>query len=332
MVLDVTRRCNLRCQMCQTWRRQAEHELTPSEIEQLLGSMPQLVWLDVTGGEPFVRRDIEQVLTAAATAPPALAMLHFQTNGWQTERIASLTAKLRRAKTDLDLIVTVSVDGPANIHDAMRGRVGSYTRAIATANALAEIPGVDVHIGTTVTAANAEHVSALGTRLQDELASYDPRRWHLNLAQTSEHFYGEVQADQNTTVDNGSEIVRAHLARRGLPRSLVEAMETAYLINLQAIRGGTSQIPCQALRSTAFVAPEGDVFPCHIYDRPLGNVRQRPFAEIWNSQAVHQARADIKQLACGGCFSACEAYPALAGAPVRAATVTAQRLLRMIRS
>lgn len=329
VVLDVTRRCNLRCAMCRTWERARGEELEPAEIGAVLARLDRLRWLDVTGGEPFIRADIGEVLDAVAEHTPALELLHFQTNGWLTERVTEHTARLRE-RTAAALVVTVSIDGPAALHDEIRGRAGSFARAVATARALHAIAGVEVHVGTTITAKNADAMDATWAALQAELPGWSRARWHWNAMQISAHFYGNAGAAAlHVPVDR---LVRQHLRARGLPRTLVEAMETAYLVNLAHVAGGEpSGIGCQALRSTMFIAPEGGVFPCHIYDRPLGNVRERDVLEIWHDAATLQARRDIERLACGGCFSACEAYPALAGAPLPALAKTTTRGLRLLR-
>ncbi len=315
--------------MCRTWERAAASELTADEIGALVRDLPRLTWLDLTGGEPFVRADIEAVLHAVVHDAAALTVLHFQTNGWQTQRIEAIVRRLRSIARTIELIVTVSIDGPPAIHDRIRGRTGSCARAVATARALAAIDGVDVHVGTTVGSSNAHLLDDMHAWLKAELPGFDARRWHLNWLQRSQHFFGNADLAEPHAVPPGRAI-EDHLRRRGLPRSLVELMEAVYLVNLDAHRRGEpSGVPCQALRSTAFVSPEGDVYPCHVYDRPLGNVREAPFTEIWGAADTLAARRDIEALACGGCFSACEAYPALAGAPLRTAALTARRLARM---
>ena len=325
MVLDVTRRCNLRCRMCHTWRAPSEGELTLAEIERLLSSLPRLVWLDVTGGEPFVRRDVEAVLGAAIERPPALQVLHFQTNGWATERIVEATAAVRARRSGVELIVTVSIDGPPAVHDAMRGREGSFARALATLRGLWGLPGVETHVGTTITSDNAESVEQLGGLLLEAVPGFDARRWHWNWAQVSRHFYGNEHLRAGPRVPPG-ELLQRLRRRRGMPRGMVELMEQLYLLHLEFVqRGEPSGIPCQALRSTVFVSPEGVLYPCHLYDRPLGSLREHELAELWRSDAVAEARRDIEALACGGCFSACEAYPALAGAPVATVRQTVRR-------
>jgi radical SAM protein with 4Fe4S-binding SPASM domain len=331
VVLDLTRRCNLRCAMCRTWARPASRELSAAEIGRVLGSMRELCWLDLTGGEPFVRRDIGDVFAAVVDNVPRLAMLHFQTNGWLAPRVATQTRRLReRLHRGAELIVTVSIDGPAALHDEIRGKPGSYDRAIEAARALRGIDGVDVHIGTTLTARNHEAMNATWSALQRDIPGLARTHWHMNAMQTSAHFYGNASAHELRAPVAAP--LERHLVARGIPTTLAEAVESVYLLNVAFVqRGEPSKIGCQALRSTMFISPEGDVYPCHIYDRPLGNVRERDVLEIWASTAVADARRDIEALACGGCFSACEAYPAIAGAPLTTLRVTAKRAATLLR-
>jgi radical SAM protein with 4Fe4S-binding SPASM domain len=326
-VVDLTRRCNLRCRMCRTWEVPAGAELSAAELGALVRDMPRLCWLDLTGGEPTLRRDFCDVLSAIAREGRALHVLHFQTNGWSARRALEAARTWRAARPEVDLVITVSIDGPKAVHDRMRGREGSYERAIRTLRALRDEPGVDVHVGTTITADNVAEIDALGEQLARDVPGFDPSRWHVNVAHRSAHFFANAEVWSALAVD-GAEVVRRHVARRGIPRDLVALMEQVYLVNLAAVATGEpSGVPCQALRSTVFVSPEGEVYPCHLWDRPLGNVRRTPFAEIWRAAEVERARREVIELRCGGCFSACEAYPALAGAPLRAAVVTLRRAL-----
>lgn len=325
LVFDVTRRCNLRCSMCRTWTREKHDELSAVEIGSILAQLPRLTWLDVTGGEPFVRRDVEEILSSAITTPPALGMLHFQTNGWSPARIEAVTRRVRALREDVELIVTVSIDGPPTVHDEIRGREGSAIRALETLERLQRLSGVEVHVGTTVHDGNVAALEQLETVLESR--AFDLRRWHWNWLQTSAHFFDNAAMQPRSVPTR--DLLQRHQHRRGFPRTLVELMEAVYLINLEAVQSGEpSKVPCQALRSAAFISPEGTLYPCHIYDRPLGNLRTHTFTTLWDGADVALAREDIKALACGGCFSACEAYPALAGAPLKSAFVTASRLVR----
>jgi MoaA/NifB/PqqE/SkfB family radical SAM enzyme len=330
LVMDITRRCNLRCKMCSTWKTEAAHEITPAEVRHVLGQMPGLLWLDVTGGEPFLRRDAVELFAAVLDATPALRVLHFQTNGWFGDRAVEVAELVRTRRPELELIVTVSIDGPPETHDAVRGREGSFARALATFRTLRARPDCATYVGTTVTPFNADQVEALGELLQRELPDFRAGEWHWNWLQVSQHFFGNADLAKLPALQT-RDLVRRHVRRRGLPRNLVEIMELVFLTNLEFYRRGEpSGVVCQALRSAAFLSPEGTLYPCHVYDRPLGNVLEQPVGALWASAPVLQARREIEQLACGGCFTPCEAYPALAGAPAQTLRRTTTRALRLL--
>ncbi len=328
-VLELTRRCNLRCTMCHTWELEPHHELSIPEVRHILGQMPHLTWLDLTGGELFLRKDAVELIEAVCEVP-SLAVLHFPTNGWFTARIVEACERVRVLRPDIDLLITVSIDGPPALHDQIRGREGCFERAIETFVRLRSMDSLHVYVGTTITPGNADAIDALEATLQERIADFHADEWHWNWMQISEHFFHNGHLAQATRPAPGA-LVRRHIRRRGMPHNLVDAMELAFLVNLDFYqRGEPTGIVCQALRSTAFISPEGDLYPCHVYDRKLGNLRDRPLGEIWRSPEVLEARRDIEKLACGGCFTPCEAYPALAGAPVSTAVQTGRRALRLL--
>lgn len=330
VVVELTRRCNLRCSMCHTWELEPQHELSVAELRRILGQMPKLNWLDLTGGEIFLRKDAVQLIEAACEVP-SLGVLHFPTNGWFTARVVEAAERAHQLRPDLDVLITVSIDGPPALHDRIRGREGSFERAIETFLRLRSIDGVQVYLGTTITPDNSAAIDDLEGELRRRIADFSAAEWHWNWMQISEHFFHNQHLAQRARL-NGGELVRRHIRRRGMPHNLVEAMELGFLINLEFYRRGEpSGIVCQALRSTAFVSPEGDLYPCHVYNRPLGNLREQSLEKLWASKEVVGARRDIEKLACGGCFTPCEAYPALAGAPVAAVARTAQRAVRLVR-
>lgn len=329
LVLDVTRRCNLRCSMCRTWEHPRRDELSADEIGDIMAQLPGLYWLDVTGGEPFLRKDVAQIFDQILRNAPALNVLHFPTNGWFGDRIVATVREIVERRPEIQLIVTVSIDGPEQVHDRIRGIPGSFSRALQTFGRLREMDGVDVYVGTTVQSDNSDALEELGVVLKAEFPDFAATEWHWNRLQISGHFFNNEQEAGRQPERSGA--VGEHIRRRGLPRGLVDLMELVFLVNLEFVqRGEQAGMDCQALRSTAFVSPEGELFPCHVYDRPLGSLREHTFAELWASRAVADAREDIQALRCGGCFTPCEAYPMLAGAPVRAGYQTARRSLKLL--
>lgn len=305
-------------------------ELTPSELGRLFAAMPKLVWLDLTGGEPCLRADLSDCLEAVLASTPRLAVLHFPTNGWFPERAAQAARLVRERRPDVELLITVSFDGPPALHDELRGREGSYDRAVACWKALHEIPGVEVFAGTTLGPRNRHALDELGSCLARDLPGFTDQHWHWNLYQVSALFFGNAPLeDADRQADRA--LVRRHLRRRWPPRSPVDLMELGFLVNLQAWLGGEPLgMSCQAFHTACFVSADGWLYPCHVWDRPLANLRERGFdlRGLWRDRDLLRARRGAVALDCGGCFTPCEAYPTLAGSPARAAWLTVKRALR----
>ena len=157
VVYEATMRCNLKCEFCYVgdllnlegeWRQ----ELT---VEALRKAFPEKKGLSVslTGGEVFVRKDVEQVLDLFREKGYACGYL--TTNG------TAITEARAAALADLALAgfvkhISVSIDGPGELHDAARGVKGTFERTAAglrrlQAAARAKGAPLKVSINTTVT-------------------------------------------------------------------------------------------------------------------------------------------------------------------------------------
>jgi MoaA/NifB/PqqE/SkfB family radical SAM enzyme len=331
MVLALTRRCGLRCATCRTYRKAPGAELRPGEVAALMRACPDLAWLDLTGGEIFVRRDLPDVLDAVLANTPRLAVLHFPTSGWFPDRAEAACRRVRAGRPEVELVVTVSFDGGEELHDRLRGRKGSFARAVETWARLRGLPGTRVFAGTTVSRHNEDALDTIERDLAASLPGFDARSWHFNLAIESGLYFGN--AGTGIASARPLDVVRRALASRGVPGGAVALMETAFLLNLAGhVRGEGVGFPCQAMRSACFVSADGVLYPCHVWDRPVASLREAGFdmAAAWGSPAALAAREEAVRLACGGCFTPCEAYPAIAGSPMAAAVRALIRSRRVL--
>lgn len=318
--------------MCFTYALEPGRDLVPAEVALLCRRIPNLSWLDLTGGEIFVRPDIDEVLSAVLDNTPRLGVLHFPTNGWFQERVVRAARLIRERRPEVELIITVSIDGPEETHDRIRGRSGAYGRAVDTFRALREVAGARVYVGTTLTERNRDSLADLERELSRALPDFDARAWHWNLLQISNHFFGNADLAGEFPRDAAA-LVRAQRWRRGVPRNLVDLMEWVFLTHLEDYVGGEPLgFCCQALHTSAFVSADGILYPCHVYDRPLVDLRAVDFdvAGAWGRAGVRRARDDVVDLACGGCCTPCEAYPAIAGSPVAGGLQTLRRMARRL--
>src|SRR6185295_9117345 len=92
--LCLTYWCQYKCKTCNIWQRKPTDELSTDEIIALVSENPDVNWVDLTGGEIFLRPDIDEVLEAIVTGWRRLAILHFPTNGFLTDRIVKSVQRI----------------------------------------------------------------------------------------------------------------------------------------------------------------------------------------------------------------------------------------------
>lgn len=313
----LTERCNLRCTACGVWRS-PRRELALDEVRTFLDKSNGFSWVDLSGGEIFLRDDLVDIFDAVISRCRRLALLHFPTNGLLTERILGVTREVLAMRPPR-LVITVSVDGPPDLHDAMRGAAGSFDRALDTFARLRELRGCTVALGMTLSSGNLGKLGETLAAARRVVPRMGWRDLHLNIAHRSDHYYknpdlrlpepGRLLAD-----------LRTARARRGIPRSPLELLERRYLILAKRyLATGRCPVRCRALEATCFLAADGTVYPCVTWNRPVGSIRESGYdlARVWRSPAAAAARAELAHGRCPGCWTPCEAFPALAGAPWR---------------
>ncbi len=320
--LCVTFRCQYHCRTCEIWRRTTAGELSIDELLQFVAANREVAWLDVCGGEVFLRPDLGELFDAIAKSWRSLALLHFATNGYLPDRIVSVTERLMKSLAGrARVIVTVSVDGDEPLNDEIRGMPGGFRRQIATFKALRRIPGVEVAFGMTLSRYNVRSVERTLLACQQACPGVAAGDLHLNVAQRSGHYYGNLDSDDVLAPRQElHEAIERHRRGRGLSTSLSAWVETRYLRVLEGfVRDGFTSQRCHALRSSCFVDPQGTVFPCISYARPLGSLRETGMAlgPIWSSASSRDLQRDIWMRRCPRCWTACEAYPSILGNMLR---------------
>ncbi len=146
-----TRECNLTCKHCYLEAgpgKAFDNEITPQEIASIIDDVAadgQLTEVSITGGEPLARKDIKDILTVVLERG---ILLNLETNGTLiTPEIAEFLSHYTNSS------VGVSIDGIEDVHDAQRGRPGSYKRAVRGLTLLQEY-NIEHGISTYITHEN----------------------------------------------------------------------------------------------------------------------------------------------------------------------------------
>ena len=320
LTFALTSKCNYRCQTCNIWRKRPENELSAAEIERFFGKAPGFSWIDLTGGEVFLRRDFLEIVEIILASCPRLLLLHFPTNGYLTETIVSSVGKIAARKPE-KLILTVSMDGDEAMNDRIRGIPGGWRRQIETFKRLREVPGVRTVLGMTVSALNAGQFERAFQAAKREYPPLTCDDFHVNIAHVSPHYYGNAEADFISGSEPAmAETVERYRRARTFPLNPVSYLEKQYLKRIGTyLRTKKTPIRCQALRSSCFLDASGTVYPCSMYDRPLGNIREQDYdlSAIWNSEDARRLQKEIWAFDCPQCWTPCEAYQSILGSLLR---------------
>ena len=285
VVWNVTPDCNLACAHCYAAARcGAESVLNTAEAKRVIDDLAawQVPVLLFSGGEPFCRGDIRELSEYAKAKG-----LHvtFSTNGTLIDdELADWLARLGTG------YVGISIDGTEAVHDAFRRKAGAYAASVAAIRRLVA-RGVKVGLRVTMTRRNVAEIPAIFDLMRDERV---PRLCLYHLVYTGR---GQTLAPDDLSAGErrgALDTIIAETEKSFAAGSPVEVLtvdnhcDGPYLYmkrpservwKLLLRNGGNS-----SGEGIACISWDGTVYPDQFWrNHPVGNVRERPFSEIWGN-------------------------------------------------
>lgn len=313
----LTYRCNFRCRMCGIWRKKPQNELTLNEIAKFFKKSNGFAWINLSGGEIFLREEISDILNIILTECKDLYLLDFPTNGSQTklivETVKDILANYRLPK----LLVTVSLDGPPHIHEKIRNSPGSWNMAVETYNELRGLSNsrFAVFFGTTLQPANLNTMDEMLSSLKFCVKNINYENFHINIEHFSQHYYNNADcANSSDSSKLWDELTRITASHKKFFTGPVGFLERRYQkLSKSYLADKKTPIPCQALSASFFMDPSGTVYPCSIYNRPIGKIADFEYDihGMWRSNSRRMTREDIRHGNCPQCWTPCEAYQSI---------------------
>lgn len=310
----VTNRCQARCAMCNIWKKPTANELSLAEIDLLFSKASHFSWINLTGGELFQRPDITDIFLTIIQRSPDLYLLNFPTNGLQTDEIISAVDAVLNQTPLPRLIVSVSMDGPPELHDTIRGVTDCWNNAIETFRQLRQRRSgrFSVYLGYTMQAANPGKFDATLQSCRSRLSDVTVDDFHLNLAHASGHYYDNADTDAlpdtEPAIQEIERVSSQKTAKRFDPVVFIERHYQKYVRHY--LKHGRAPFVCEAAAASCFIDPTGIVYPCSVFDAPLGSLREHDLdlSRLWLSIVRRKMRESIKIHGCPGCWTPCEAY------------------------
>ncbi len=278
-----TYRCQMRCKMCNIWKNptRREEEISARDLEIL----PRLKFANITGGEPFLRDDLEEIVDVLFTKSPRIVI---STSGWHTSKI------LRLADRFPNIGIRVSIEGLSQKNDDLRGRKGGFDRGLKTLLGLRERGVKDIGFGITVSNRNSGDMLWLYRMAKSMGMEFATAAFHNSF-----YFHKEdnIIHNKEEVIGNFQQLIEMLLRERS-PKSWFRAFFNLGLINY--IRGGRRMLPCEAGSTNFFIEPNGDVFPCNgleerYWKERMGNIYQvQSFEELWFSPQAEMVRDKVR--------------------------------------
>ena len=318
LTFSVTNVCQSRCKTCNIWELYKEQpqkkndELTLEEIEKIFCSMGHIYVFNISGGEPFLRSDITEIITAACLHLSP-GVVHIPTNAIAKERIERKTKEILEILEDncdgTQLTIKPSLDHIESKHDEIRGVAGNFKKVLEVFQRLKEMqsdyPNFHVELGTVISRWNVDDV--------EEIAQYvtnlgvDSYRNEI-AEQRSEMFntQNDITPDP-AQYENAIELfvrqIRQNMGNRNLFQRITHAFRLVYYsLAIRILKENRQVIPCYAGISNVHMTPYGDIWACCTlgYDKPMGNLRDYncDFKMLWNSTEAQKVRTYIRDGRC----------------------------------
>jgi radical SAM protein with 4Fe4S-binding SPASM domain len=326
----MTNRCNLKCLHCyiNAEDRKYQDELSTEEAEAFIRDLAgmKVPVLLFSGGEPLLRKDIYQLgsLAAELGLRPVIS-----TNGTLIDAAAAANIKAAGFQ-----YVGISIDGGPETHDHFRSIPGAFEMALRGIRTCLD-HGIKTGIRFTVNKYNQEDLPVIFDLIEKEGI---PRFCMYHLVYAGR---GAEMADMDTSIEEKEAILNyvcqktLELAAKGIETEILTTDNHAdgiYLLNkikaenperaaeviqLLEMHGG-----CSAGTKFANVDPRGNVHPCQFWqDYTVGNVREKPFSEIWTSDDALMVKLREKQLHVTGSCGECQYKQLCGGCRIRARAV-----------
>lgn len=311
-VWEMTTACNLRCIHCHaSGGEPAADELDTKEAKRLMDQLAEVGefrMMAFTGGEPLVRPDLYELLAYSQ----ALGFV----NTIATNAVLVDDAVARRLRRLGVAIAAVSLDGfDAETHDMVRGVPGAFDGALRGMRALREV-GIVLHINITAMEYNIDQMERMMT-LVNELGT-----GILLMYQLVPVGRGRGIEKATLDLDENERLIRFMAQAQRTTKAIMEPVAGPqywpFLLKRAGVTGGPALRlaegvfhGCSAGRGFVYIKPNGEVWPCPFIEVSCGNVRDKPFLEIWSGSPVLRALRERERLLKGRC-SDCE-YRRLCG-------------------
>jgi radical SAM protein with 4Fe4S-binding SPASM domain len=313
-----TNRCNLKCSHCfyHDSLNKKHNELNISEINTFTKTMDSILHLILTGGEPYLRDDLDKIIEIFYKNTNA-KLITIPSNGWYFNKIFNVINKVLVSCPNLILNQQISLDGIGIEHDKIRmdkfsdNKKNSFERAAETIVMLKELKKkydnrINIGIITTFTNQNQYEFKKI---VEYFFNHFQPDNISINLVRGNPKEKVNLNLDINLydeAVKFRDELYyqKKMSGQKNFTGNKI-ATASRILLNeyvLKTQKEGKYSLPCFAGNISGVMYSEGDVYPCELLDEKhkIGNIREYRlnFKDLWLSIKADKEKKFIKETKC----------------------------------
>jgi len=327
LTYSVTAACQSRCKTCQIGKMfcqdptRSDKDLKLDEIEKIFKSMKPVYFFNISGGEPFMRKDLPDIVFLACKYLKP-RVIHTPTNAILSERIVENTEKIiniiHNYDTEVQFTVKPSIDGIGELHDEIRGVKGNFKCLIKTIEGLKNLENkyqtFHLELGTVISNYNIDYLN----EIEDFVHSLGIESYRNEVAECRTEFFNledpiTPPADvYQKLIKDFAQKIEANIGEKKSLAKTTEALRVVYYdIAAKILKENRQIIPCYAGVSNVHINYDGGVWPCCVlgYDKQMGNLRDYnyDFQKLWHSDKAQKVRQYIQEKNCA-CPLANQAY------------------------
>ena len=322
LTFSITYLCQSRCQMCNIWTIKPKGELSLDEIKEFAKKNNYFKWVELSGGEPFLRSDIVEIVRAFKETSKDLYVLTMPTNS-----LCNREMELAKMEEILMMgiprvIITISLDGYRELHDRIRGVPGNFDKAIAMFKGLQELKkrykNLDMVFGYTMTRFNQGQLERTYEEVKRLVPEITHNTFHINVGALSDIYYSNSGTGESILADRIvlAQEISDFINKREKTVGDVALIERAFLRNLvKYVKTGEMPMKGRSLDASLFMDSYGNVYPSIMWGRKVGSIRDSQYSlePIWHNEEARNVRILINEGKEPKCWTACEAYQTLVG-------------------
>ncbi len=319
LTFSVTAACQSRCKTCNIGNvylanpRIAKDNLSLEEIEKTFKSLGHIYFFNVSGGEPFMRKDLAEIIRLACIhLKPRL--IHIPTNALAPKFIGKTTRKIleymgEHLPASVPISIKPSIDGIGAMHDYVRGIDGNFEKLEKTIDVLLEIrrenPRLHVDLGTVISNLNIHHLDDI----EDWVHARGIESYRHEIAEQRAEFHNlgdpitpppEVYEELTGRFKN---MVIQNIKNKAFLTRTTEAVRvTYYEIAVEILKQKRQVSPCYGGISNIHLNYNGEIWPCCVLggEQALGRVRDTNY-DMQSILRSVQAKKARKYIADGNC-------------------------------